>query len=138
MYLYAVSQLVPTHETVEVWLDTAESFAVTIALAPAIPTPVKAQGVPSGDVDLWALREAHALATPYNQAQLETPWKLTNVNGGTLTPTHSCGMSGIWYFASASLALGRRGDRCAVMERGTAGGTDTAGYVEQPRPSFCR
>ena len=38
--------------------------------------------VAAHDVDLWELHEAYAVTTPYNQAQLETPWETINVNGG--------------------------------------------------------
>jgi acetyl-CoA C-acetyltransferase len=70
--------------------------------------------------------------TLYNQAQLETPWDITNVNGGAVPLGHPYGMSGIRYLGSTLLELGRRSKRRAVVGVCTAGGTATAAYLERP------
>src|SRR6266849_106794 len=55
---------------------------MSIAIAPAIRKVVKYHQLAMADIDLWELHEAYAVTTLYNQAQLETPWEITNVNGG--------------------------------------------------------
>ncbi|HEX4447837.1 MAG TPA: acetyl-CoA C-acyltransferase, partial [Polyangiaceae bacterium] len=57
---------------------------MSIAIAPAIRKLMKHHALGPADVDLWELHEAYAVTTLYNQAQLETPWETTNVNGGAL------------------------------------------------------
>jgi acetyl-CoA C-acetyltransferase len=83
------------------------------------------------DVDLWELHEAYAVTTLYNQAQLDTPWEITNVNGGAVPLGHPYGMSGIRYLGSTMMELGRRGKRRAVVGVCTAGGMATAAYLER-------
>lgn len=68
----------------------------------------------------------------YNQAQLETPWETTNVNGGAVALGHPYGMSGIRYLGSTLLELARRGRRRAIVGVCTAGGMSTAAYLERP------
>ena len=80
-------------------------------------------GLAMADVDLWELHEAYAVTTLYNQAQLETPWEITNVNGGAVPLGHPYGMSGIRYLGSTLLELGRRGGRTRGR-RGVHGGRD--------------
>ncbi len=72
------------------------------------------------------------VTTLYNQAQLETPWDITNVNGGAVPLGHPYGMSGIRYLGSTLLELGRRGGRRAIVGVCTAGGMATAAYLERP------
>ena len=55
---------------------------MSIAITPAIRKLMKHHKLANADVDLWELHEAYAVTTLYNQAQLETPWETTNVNGG--------------------------------------------------------
>ena len=69
------------------------------------------------DIDLWELHEAYAVTTLYNQAQLETPWAITNVNGGAVALGHPYGMSGIRYLGSTLLELGRRLPRAVAASR---------------------
>ena len=57
---------------------------MSIAIAPAIRKLLKHHHLAMSDVDLWELHEAYAVTTLYNQAQLETPWDITNVNGGAV------------------------------------------------------
>ena len=57
---------------------------MSIAIAPAIRKLMKHHALAMADVDLWELHEAYAVTTLYNQAQLETPWEITNVNGGAV------------------------------------------------------
>jgi acetyl-CoA C-acetyltransferase len=57
---------------------------MSIAIAPAIRKVVKHHQLAMADIDLWELHEAYAVTTLYNQAQLETPWETTNVNGGAV------------------------------------------------------
>ena len=83
-----------------------------------------------GDVDLWELHEAYAVTTLYNQAQLDTPWAITNVNGGAVALGHPYGMSGIRYLGSTLLELGRRGGKRAIVGVCTAGGMATAACLE--------
>ena len=64
---------------------------------------MKHHAVTMGDVDLWELHEAYAVTTLYNQAQFETPWEITNVNGGAVPLGHPYGMSGIRYLGSTLL-----------------------------------
>jgi acetyl-CoA C-acetyltransferase len=105
---------------------------MSIAITPAIRKLMAHHGLAMGDVDLWELHEAYAVTTLYNQAQLETPWELTNVNGGAVALGHPYGMSGIRYVGSTVLELGRRQKRCAVIGVCTAGGMATAAYLERP------
>ena len=105
---------------------------MSIAIAPAIRKLMKRRGLATGDVDLWELHEAYAVTTLYNQAQLETPWETTNVNGGAVPLGHPYGMSGIRYLGSTLLELRRRGGRRAIVGVCTAGGMATAACLGRP------
>jgi acetyl-CoA C-acetyltransferase len=105
---------------------------MSIAIAPAIRRVLKHHQLAMTDVDLWELHEAYAVTTLYNQALLETPWEITNVNGGAVPLGHPYGMSGIRYLGSTLLELGRRKKRRAVVGVCTAGGMSTAAYLERP------
>jgi acetyl-CoA acetyltransferase len=105
---------------------------MSIAIAPAIRKLMKHHQLAMSDVDLWELHEAYAVTTLYNQAQLETPWEITNVNGGAVPLGHPYGMSGIRYLGSTLLELGRRGGHRAIVGVCTAGGMSTAAYLERP------
>jgi acetyl-CoA C-acetyltransferase len=104
---------------------------MSIAIAPAIRKLLTHHRVSQADVDLWELHEAFAVTTLYNQAQLETPWEITNVNGGAVPLGHPYGMSGVRYVGSTLLELGRRGRRRAVVGVCTAGGMATAALLER-------
>jgi acetyl-CoA C-acetyltransferase len=104
---------------------------MSIAIAPAIKKLMANHALNRGDVDLWELHEAYAVTTLYNQAQLDTPWELTNVNGGAVALGHPYGMSGIRYLGSTLLELGRRNKRRAVIGVCTAGGMATAAFLER-------
>jgi acetyl-CoA C-acetyltransferase len=105
---------------------------MSIAIAPAIRKLLAHHHLAKDDVDLWELHEAYAVTTLYNQAQLDTPWERTNVNGGAVPLGHPYGMSGIRYVGSTLLELARRGGRRAVIGVCTAGGMATAAYLERP------
>jgi acetyl-CoA C-acetyltransferase len=113
-------------------LAGVEPEEMSIAIAPAIRKVMKHHQLAMADVDLWELHEAYAVTTLYNQAQLETPWERTNVNGGAVPLGHPYGMSGIRYLGSTLLELGRRRARRAVVGVCTAGGMATAAYLERP------
>ena len=104
---------------------------MSIAITPAIEKLMKHHALAKSDVDLWELHEAYAVTTLYNQAKLETPWEITNVNGGAVCLGHPYGMSGIRYLGSTLLELGRRQKRRAVVGVCTAGGMATAAYLER-------
>ena len=104
---------------------------MSIAIAPAIRKVMAHHRLAMADVDLWELHEAYAVTTLYNQAELETPWAITNVNGGAVALGHPYGMSGIRYLGSTLLELGRRGARRAGGGVCTAGGMSTAAYLER-------
>ena len=104
---------------------------MSIAIAPAIEKVLKRHSLAMSDVDLWELHEAYAVTTLYNQAELRTPWAITNVNGGALALGHPYGMSGIRYVGSTLLELGRRRKRRGVAGVCTAGGMATAAYLER-------
>ncbi len=104
---------------------------MSIAIAPAIRTLMKHHELNAHDVDLWELHEAYAVTTLYNQAQLDTPWERTNVNGGAVALGHPYGMSGIRYLGTTLLELARRGAKRAVVGVCTAGGMATAAYLER-------
>jgi acetyl-CoA C-acetyltransferase len=105
---------------------------MSIAIAPAVRRLLEHHQLAMSDVDLWELHEAYAVTTLYNQAQLETPWAITNVNGGAVPLGHPYGMSGIRYLGSTLLELARRRRRRAVVGVCTAGGMSTAAYLERP------
>jgi len=104
---------------------------MSIAIAPAIRKLLAHHELAMTDVDLWELHEAYAVTTLYNQAQLETPWDRTNVNGGAVPLGHPYGMSGIRYLGSTLMELGRRRARRAVVGVCTAGGMATAAFLER-------
>ena len=104
---------------------------MSIAITPAIRKLMKQHGLSMGDIDLWELHEAYAVTTLYNQAQLETPWETTNVNGGAIALGHPYGMSGIRYLGQTLMELGRRGAHKAIAGVCTAGGMATAAYLER-------
>jgi acetyl-CoA C-acetyltransferase len=104
---------------------------MSIAITPAIRKLLKQHQLAMSDVDLWELHEAYAVTTLYNQAQLDTPWEITNVNGGAVALGHPYGMSGIRYLGSTLLELGRRGAHRAIVGVCTAGGMATAACLEQ-------
>jgi acetyl-CoA C-acetyltransferase len=105
---------------------------MSIAITPAIRKLMKQHALTNADIDLWELHEAYAVTTLYNQAQLDTPWEATNVNGGAIALGHPYGMSGIRYLGSTLLELGRRGKKKALVGVCTAGGMATAAYLERP------
>jgi acetyl-CoA C-acetyltransferase len=104
---------------------------MSIAITPAIRKLMRQHQLGMANIDLWELHEAFAVTTLYNQAQLETPWATTNVNGGAIALGHPYGMSGIRYLGSTLLELGRRGAHRAIVGVCTAGGMATAAYLEQ-------
>lgn len=105
---------------------------MSIAVTPAIRKLMKHHALNAADVDLWELHEAFAVTTLYNQKELETPWEITNVNGGAVPLGHPYGMSGIRYVGSTLMELERRGKKRAVIGVCTAGGMATAGLLERP------
>lgn len=112
-------------------LSSVAPEEMSIAITPAIRKLMKHHKLTNADVDLWELHEAYAVTTLYNQAQLETPWETTNVNGGAIALGHPYGMSGIRYLGSTLMELGRRGKKKAVVGVCTAGGMATAAYLER-------
>ncbi len=94
----------------------------SIAITPAIWKLMKRHELSRDDVDVWELHEAYAETTLYNQAQLETPWETTNINGGAVAFGQPYGMSGIRYLGSTLMELGRRGKKKAVVGVCTASG----------------
>ena len=104
---------------------------MSISIAPAIRKLLAHHAIQAADVDLWELHEAYAVTTLYNQAQLQTPWDITNVNGGAVPLGHPYGMSGVRYVGSTLLELGRRSKRRAAVGVCTAGGMATAALLER-------
>jgi acetyl-CoA C-acetyltransferase len=104
---------------------------MSIAITPAINKLIKHHAINKADIDLWELHEAYATTTLYNQAQLETPWDITNVNGGAVALGHPYGMSGIRYLGSTLMELGRRQKKKAIVGVCTAGGMSTAAFLER-------
>ncbi len=104
---------------------------MSIAITPAIRRLMKHHRLTMADIDLWELHEAYAVTTLYNQAQLETPWEITNVNGDAIALRHPYGMSGIRYLGQTLQELGRRGAHRVVIGVCTAGGMATAAYLER-------
>jgi acetyl-CoA C-acetyltransferase len=104
---------------------------MSIAIAPAIERLMAKHALAKDQIDLWELHEAFAVTTLYNQAKLDTPWDITNVNGGAVPLGHPYGMSGIRYIGSTLLELGRRNAKRAICGVCTAGGMATAVYLER-------
>lgn len=104
---------------------------MSVAITPAVERLMKRHVISKASVDLWELHEAYAVTTLYNQARLETPWEITNVNGGAVPLGHPYGMSGIRYVGSTLLELGRRNAKRAVVAVCTAGGMSTAALLER-------
>jgi len=104
---------------------------MSIAITPAVRKLMKHHDLAMTDVDLWELHEAYAVTTLYNRGQLQTPWEITNVNGGAIALGHPYGMSGIRYLGSTLLELGRRGAHRAIVGVCAAGGQATAAYLER-------
>ena len=104
---------------------------MSIAITPAIRRLMKHHQLNMVDIDLWELHEAYAVTTLSNQAQLETPWEITNVSGGAIALGHPYGMSGIRYLGQTLLELGRRRAHRAIVGVCTAGGMATAAYLER-------
>ncbi|WP_444931123.1 thiolase family protein [Microbulbifer sp. SSSA002] len=104
---------------------------MSIAIAPAVNRLMKHHQLSHDMIDLWELHEAFAVTTLYNQAELNTPWEITNVNGGAIALGHPYGMSGIRYLGSTLLELGRRDAHRAIIGVCTAGGMATAAYLER-------
>jgi acetyl-CoA C-acetyltransferase len=104
---------------------------MSIAIAPAIRKLMAHHDLSMSSIDLWELHEAYAVTTLYNQAQLQTPWEATNVNGGAVALGHPYGMSGIRYLGSTLLELARRQAHRAIVGVCTAGGMATAAYLER-------
>jgi len=112
-------------------LGAVEPEDMSTAITPAIRKIMAHHQLKMDEIDLWELHEAYAVTTLYNQAQLETPWEKTNVNGGAIALGHPYGMSGIRYMGSTLMELGRRGAKKAVVGVCTAGGMATAAYLER-------
>jgi acetyl-CoA C-acetyltransferase len=105
---------------------------MSIAIAPAIRKVMSHHNLAASSVDLWELHEAYAVTTLYNQRELDTPWEITNVNGGAVPLGHPYGMSGVRYVGSTILELGRRNKKRALIGVCTAGGMGTAALLERP------
>lgn len=105
---------------------------MSIAITPAIQKTLKHHGLTPSQIDLWELHEAFAVTTLYNQRQLDTPWEITNVNGGAVPLGHPYGMSGVRYVGSTLMELERRELKRAVIGVCTAGGMATAALLERP------
>jgi acetyl-CoA C-acetyltransferase len=105
---------------------------MSIAIAPAMRKLLTHHELSAADIDLWELHEAYAVTTLYNQAELGTPWEITNVNGGAVPLGHPYGMSGVRYVGSTLMELERRGKRRAAVAVCTAGGMATAALLERP------
>jgi acetyl-CoA C-acetyltransferase len=105
---------------------------MSIAITPAVKRLIARHQIDPSKVDLWELHEAFAVTTLYNQRELQTPWDITNVNGGAVPLGHPYGMSGVRYVGSTLLELGRRNAKRAVIAVCTAGGMATAAYLERP------
>ena len=104
---------------------------LSIALTPAIRKLVAHHQLSMSDIDLWELHEAYAVTVLYNQAQLETPWDRTTVNGGAIALGHPYGMSGIRYLGTTLMELARRRARKGIAAVCTAGGMGVAAYLER-------
>jgi len=104
---------------------------MSIAVAPAVKKLMKHHNLNLDKIDLWELHEAFAVTTLFNQAELDTPWDITNVNGGAIALGHPYGMSGIRYLGSTLMELGRRDKERAIIGVCTAGGMATAAYLER-------
>jgi acetyl-CoA C-acetyltransferase len=104
---------------------------MSIAITPAVERLMKHHAIAKNSVDLWELHEAFAVTTLYNQQKLDTPWDITNVNGGAVPLGHPYGMSGIRYVGSTLMELGRRKAKRAVIAVCTAGGMSTAAFLER-------
>ncbi len=111
-------------------LSSVAPEEMSIAIAPAIRKLMTRHGLSMDDIDLWELHEAYAVTTLYNQRELQTPWEVTNVNGGAIALGHPYGMSGIRYIGSTLLELGRRKAKNAVVGVCTAGGMATAAWLQ--------
>lgn len=103
---------------------------MSIAITPAVRKLMSRHALNTDDIKLWELHEAYAVTTLYNQAQLETPWETTNVNGGAIALGHPYAMTGIRYLGQTLMELGRRGGGKAVIGVCAAGGQATAAFVE--------
>ena len=112
-------------------LAAVDPEEMSIAIAPAIERLMRKHSIAKGSVDLWELHEAFAVTTLYNQRKLDTPWEITNVNGGAVPLGHPYGMSGVRYVGSTLLELGRRNAKRAVIAVCTAGGMATAAFLER-------
>ncbi len=112
-------------------LGSAAPEEMSVAITPAVRKLMAHHRLTTSDVDLWELHEAYAVTTLFNQAQLETPWDRTNVNGGAIALGHPYGMSGIRYVGSTVMELARRSARRAVIGVCTAGGMATAVLLER-------
>jgi acetyl-CoA C-acetyltransferase len=104
---------------------------MSVAITPAIRRLMKHHGLSMGEIDLWELHEAYAVTALYNQAQLGTPWEITNVNGGAIALGHPYAMSGVRYLGQTLMELGRRGAHKAIAGVCAAGGQATAVYLER-------
>jgi len=103
---------------------------MSIAIAPAIQKLMKRHALAMSDVDLWELHEAYAVTTLYNQAELKTPWEITNVNGGAVALGHPIGASGGRIVATMVHELRRSGGGLGLAAICSGGGQGDALLIE--------
>ena len=110
--------------------SAGERGNVNIAIAPAIRKVMKHHQLAMSDIDLWELHEAYAVTTLYNQAQLETPWQDTNVNGGAVALGHPIGASGGRIVGTMVHELRRNGGGLGLAAICSGGGQGDALLIE--------
>ena len=110
------------HAQAPEWFSTAPVGATQKALAKA--------GWAVGDVDLWEINEAFAVAPMALMAELNVPHDKVNVNGGACALGHPIGASGARIMVTLIHALKARGLKKGLATLCIGGGEATAVALE--------
>ena len=99
----------------------------------SVPKLLKAKGLQVADIDLWELNEAFASQCLYARDRLEIDNARYNVNGGSISIGHPCGMTGSRQVGHLVRELQRRNLRYGIVTMCVGGGMGATGLFEAVR-----
>jgi acetyl-CoA C-acetyltransferase len=99
--------------------------------APVVEKLLKAQGMTTGDIDLFELNEAFAAVVLRMMTSLNIPHDKINVNGGAIAMGHPLGATGAMLVGTVLDELERTDKEFAVVALCVGGGMGTAALIQR-------